>query len=74
MPGWPETKMLVPSMEFLAGEDKEGLGNDERTMDSWNKNIDSVEEIERNLRVVTVSAGDAGDGRKTSLKVRRKRR
>jgi hypothetical protein len=66
--------MLVSSMEFLAGEDKEGLGNDERTTDSWNKNIDGVEEIERNLRVVTVSAGDVGDGWKTSPKVRRKRR
>jgi hypothetical protein len=66
--------MLVPLMEFLVREDKEGLGNDERTMDSWNKNIDGVEEIERNLRVVTVLARDAGDGRKTSPKVRRKRR
>ena len=63
-PRWLEMKEKMTSIEVLAGKAKEGLGSNERIMDSQNGRCAGVDDNETNLRVVIVFVGDAEHGRK----------
>jgi hypothetical protein len=54
--------------------EKERWGRDQMDIDSQNERRAGVEDDETNLAAMTVSAEDAGDGRKRSPKVRKKPR